>query len=71
MGVPFRHPPTSKVPSNSGSLCFGDQRPAPLFSISLHPARGGKESFVSQGVAREVQGGPRNNFKVQVQMHMW
>ncbi|GFX50746.1 hypothetical protein TNCV_2723311 [Trichonephila clavipes] len=37
--------------------------PAP-FSIPLHPAgRREKGSLVGQGVAGEVQGGPRNNFR--------
>ncbi|GFX63263.1 hypothetical protein TNCV_3895881 [Trichonephila clavipes] len=32
-------------------------------SISLHPASGGKKSLLGQGVAREVQGRPCNNFR--------
>ncbi|GFX74998.1 hypothetical protein TNCV_1845701 [Trichonephila clavipes] len=40
-----------------------DQGPVPLFSISLHPASGGKGSLLGQGVVGEVQGGPRNYFR--------
>ncbi|GFW78016.1 transposable element Tc1 transposase [Trichonephila clavipes] len=58
----FVRPLPSKVQSNLPlSLCFGDQRPTPFSSISLHPASGEKGSLLGQGVAEEVQGGQRNN----------
>ncbi|GFV92321.1 hypothetical protein TNCV_3949311 [Trichonephila clavipes] len=47
---------------NISLLLWGSEAGA-LFSISLHPASGGKGSLVGQKVAREVQGGPRNNFR--------
>ncbi|GFS56236.1 uncharacterized protein TNCV_2769141 [Trichonephila clavipes] len=42
-----------------------------IFSVSLHPASGEKRSIVDQEVARAVRDGPHNNFKVQVEMHVW
>ncbi|GFU91863.1 hypothetical protein TNCV_3192491 [Trichonephila clavipes] len=65
--IPFGPPFTSKVQSIS---LFGDQRSVPLLSISLHPASGGRGSLMGQGVAGEVQGGPRNNIKVLAQMQV-
>ncbi|GFS91529.1 hypothetical protein TNCV_1139561 [Trichonephila clavipes] len=60
--VPFHASAPFKGPKHL-SHRFGDQGPAPLFSTSLHPAGGGKETLLGHGIMGEVQGGPRNNFR--------